>query len=75
MNIEIGIKSKRIILMGSCGVLGKMHAKILCENGAKLVIADRPGSSVLHDAKILGAEAVEIDVSIESSIIEGIEIA
>ena len=73
MNIEIGVKNKRIILMGSCGVLGKMHAKILCENGAKLVMADRPGSSVLSDAKILGAEAVEIDVSIESSIIEGIE--
>ena len=36
MNIEIGVKNKRIILMGSCGVLGKMHAKILCENGAKL---------------------------------------
>ena len=75
MSIEIGVKNKRIILMGSCGVLGKMHAKILSENGAKLVMADRPGSTVLSDAKILGAEGVEIYVSIESSIIEGIEIA
>ena len=51
MNIEIGVKNKRIILMGSCGVLGKMHAKILCENGADSTIKDLEGKTAIELAK------------------------
>ncbi len=72
MTIDIGIKDKRVILLGSCGVLGKMHAKILIENGAKLIMADRPGSTVLKDAKQLGVKGIEIDVTNENSITEGL---
>ena len=56
MNINTGINGKRILLLGSCGVLGRAHVQILVDQKASLIIADRPGSSVLNDAEALGVQ-------------------
>jgi NAD(P)-dependent dehydrogenase (short-subunit alcohol dehydrogenase family) len=72
MSINTEIKDKRVLLLGSCGVLGGAHAKLLVEHKAKLIIADRPGSTVLEYAKKLGIPGLEINVADEKSMIEGI---
>jgi NAD(P)-dependent dehydrogenase (short-subunit alcohol dehydrogenase family) len=72
MNIDTGIKGKRILLLGSCGVLGRTHAQILAEQKASLIIADRPGSSVLNDAEALGIPGLEIDVNSEAEMVDGV---
>ena len=72
MSLNTDIKGKRILLLGACGVLGRAHTRILLEHEAQLIIADRPGSTVLEDAKSLGIYGLEIDVSDENSMIEGI---
>ena len=71
MSIDTGIKGKRVLLMGACGVLGRSHTKLLVEHGAKLIIAERPGSTVLKDAAELDIPAFEIDAGNEQSIILG----
>jgi len=73
MNIDTGIKGKRILLLGSCGVLGRTHAQILAEQKASLIIADRPGSSVLNDAEALGIPGLEIDVNSEAEMVDGVK--
>jgi len=72
MSIDTGIKGKRVLLLGACGVLGRAHAKILVEQKARLIIADRPGSSVLKDAEILNVPGIEIDASKENEMITGV---
>ena len=72
MNLSTCIRGKRILLMGSCGVLGREHARILVEHGAQLIIADRPGSDVIEYGKYLGIYASEIDAADENSMIEEI---
>lgn len=72
MSLSTDIKGKRVLLLGACGVLGRIHARVLCEHGAHLVIADRPGSSVLRDAEVLGISGLEIDVARESSVVDGV---
>ena len=72
MSIDTGIKDKRVLLMGSCGVLGRAHALLIAEHGARLIIADRPGSSVLSDAKTMGIPGFEIDAADEKSVIDGV---
>lgn len=72
MSLTTNIKGKRVLLLGACGVLGRTHARILNEHGVQLIIADRPGSTVLLDAKSLGIHGVEIDAANESSMIQGI---
>ena len=47
MSLNTDIKGKRILLLGACGVLGRAHTRILLEHEAQLIIADRPGSTVL----------------------------
>lgn len=52
--------------------MGRTHTHILLEHEAQLIIADRPYSSVLSDAKALGILGIEIDVSNENRMIEGV---
>jgi NAD(P)-dependent dehydrogenase (short-subunit alcohol dehydrogenase family) len=75
MSLNTDIKGKRVLLLGACGVLGRAHARILVEHEARLIIADRPGSEVLEDAKSLGIIGLEIDAGNEASMIAGVQIA
>lgn len=52
--------------------MGRTHTHILLEHEAQLIIADRPHSSVLSDAKALGILGIEIDVTNENRMIEGV---
>lgn len=72
MSLNTGIKGKRVLLLGACGVLGRVHARTLIEHGAQLIIADRPGSNVIEDANSLGILGLEIDADNESSMVVGI---
>lgn len=63
MSLSTDIKGKRVLLLGACGVLGRIHARTLVDHETKLIIADRPGSTVLNDAKLLGIPGVEIDAA------------
>lgn len=72
MSLNTDIKGKRVLLLGACGVLGRAHARILVEHEARLIIADRPGSTVLEDAKSLGIFGVEIDAADEVAMVDGI---
>jgi NAD(P)-dependent dehydrogenase (short-subunit alcohol dehydrogenase family) len=75
MNLTNDIKDKRILLLGACGVLGRAHVEILIRHGAFLIIADCPGSSVITDSEALKIPGIEIDVTDELSVIEGIRSA
>lgn len=75
MSLSTDIKGKRVLLLGACGVLGRTHTRILAEHDVQLIIADRPGSTVLEDAKSLGIHGLEIDAANEASMIEGIACA
>jgi NAD(P)-dependent dehydrogenase (short-subunit alcohol dehydrogenase family) len=75
MSLNTDIRGKRVLLLGACGILGRVHANTLAEHGAKLIIADRPGSTVLKDAKLLGIPGVEIDAANEEAVVDGIAIA
>lgn len=72
MSIRTDIADKRVLLFGACGVLGRVHARLLLEHGARLFIADRPGSSVLDDAAQLGIGGIEIDAAHEATVVEGV---
>jgi NAD(P)-dependent dehydrogenase (short-subunit alcohol dehydrogenase family) len=72
MGLDTNIKGKRILLLGACGVLGRAHTRIFVDHGAQLIIADRPGSNVMDDAKSLGIHGVEIDVSDEDAMGDGV---
>jgi len=72
MSLSTDVKGKRVLLLGACGVLGRAHTRILVEHGVRLIIADRPGSTVLEDAKSFGIYGVEIDAAVEASMIDGI---
>jgi NAD(P)-dependent dehydrogenase (short-subunit alcohol dehydrogenase family) len=72
MSLSNDIKGKRVLLLGACGVLGRAHTRILVEHDVQLIIADRPGSTVLEDAKSLGIYGLEIDAANEASMVEGI---
>jgi NAD(P)-dependent dehydrogenase (short-subunit alcohol dehydrogenase family) len=72
MSLNIDIKDKRVLLLGACGILGRVHAHTLVEHEARLIIADRPGSTVIEDAKLLGIPGLEIDAAEEVSMIAGV---
>jgi len=72
MSFNTDIQGKRTLILGACGVLGRAHVRIILEHGARLIMADRPGSTVLDDAKLLGIPGFEIDVSDEASMVAGI---
>jgi NAD(P)-dependent dehydrogenase (short-subunit alcohol dehydrogenase family) len=73
MSLNTNINGKRILLMGSCGILGKAHARILNEHNVQLIIADQPKSDVLEYAESLGIYGLEIDVTDEKSVELGIQ--
>jgi len=75
VSLNTGITGKRVLLLGACGVLGRVHVRILIEHEVNLIIADRPGSSVLEDAKSLGIFGLEIDAANEASMVSGIDSA
>jgi NAD(P)-dependent dehydrogenase (short-subunit alcohol dehydrogenase family) len=58
--------------MGACGVLGGAHARLLAEQEARLIIADRPESSVLQDASSMRIPGIAIDVRQERDVIAGV---
>jgi NAD(P)-dependent dehydrogenase (short-subunit alcohol dehydrogenase family) len=66
------LRGKRILLVGATGVLGRGYAAAFAAEGARLCIADRPGSDVLAYAKELGATGIEIDVASEPSVQRGV---
>ncbi len=72
MSLDTGIRGKRVLLLGACGVLGRAHSRLLAEQEASLIIADCPGSSVLKDAETLGLPGLEIDVCNEHDVITGV---
>ena len=73
MNDKFNIEGKRILLVGSTGVLGEVYSRALAENKANAVIADIPGSKVFELAEELGFLGVEMDLSNEASVIEGVK--
>lgn len=72
MSLSTDIRNKRVLLIGACGVLGQAHARILTEHGARLLIADRPGSTVMRDAKMLRIPGFEIDATVEGMMVDGV---
>lgn len=75
MSLRTDIEGKRVLLLGSCGVLGRRHAAILAEHGARLALADRPGSDVMALAAELGAHGIEIDATDEAAMVAGVAAA
>ncbi len=73
MSLNTDIKGKRVLLLGACGVLGRAHVRILMEHEVRLIIADRPGSSVLEDARSFGILGLEIDAGDEVSMVAGVD--
>ena len=70
-NQKINITGKRILLVGSTGVLGRVYASELAKiDNIQLVIADTNQTDVLLYAEELGVLGVEIDVAFEASVID-----
>lgn len=63
---------KNILLVGACGVLGRSHAYALTKSGANLVLADHPGSDVIHLAETIDAKYALIDCTQEASVVDAI---
>ena len=70
---KIDISGKKILLLGSCGVLGRQHSKILSQYGCELIIADHPKTDVIKFAKRLGVKGIKIDILKEKNLIEGVK--
>jgi NAD(P)-dependent dehydrogenase (short-subunit alcohol dehydrogenase family) len=71
MNNDLKFSGKRILLVGSTGVLGREYALELAKiENVKLVIADTAQTDVISFAKKLGVLGYEIDVSSEASVID-----
>ena len=68
VELSTNLKGQNILLMGSCGVLGVSHIKAIVNSGAKIVIADKPGSKVLELAKEYAVTGIEADCSSENDI-------
>ena len=71
----MSLLGKKILLFGSCGVLGVSHAKKLVAEGANLMIADKSGSMVESVARSLGCRFVFMNAEDEESIVSGIAYA
>ncbi len=70
---NIDISGKKILLLGSHGVLGRQHSKILSQSGCELIIADHPKTDVMKFAKKLGVKGIKIDVLKEKNLIDGVK--
>jgi NAD(P)-dependent dehydrogenase (short-subunit alcohol dehydrogenase family) len=69
MNEIISISGKRILLVGSTGVLGRVYAAAIAEQDVQLIIADTEQSDVMSYAEQLGVKGIEVDISSENSVI------
>jgi NAD(P)-dependent dehydrogenase (short-subunit alcohol dehydrogenase family) len=69
------LTGRRILLVGSTGVLGRGYARALADAGARLAIADRPESDVLAYASELGVFGLTMDVADEASVVSGVRSA
>lgn len=67
------LSSKRVLLVGATGVLGRTYATELAKSGARLAIADLASSDVLALAQEIGAHGIEMDVSDENTVIAGVQ--
>lgn len=72
MKTEFNLAGKRVLLVGSTGVLGRTYAESLTDAGVNLVIADHPKSDVGDLASVLGIAGVEMDVSCEEDVVNGV---
>jgi 2-deoxy-D-gluconate 3-dehydrogenase len=72
---EFDLQDKRILLVGATGVLGLTYARAIAKTGARLAIADLSSSNVLALADSIGAYGIEMDVTDETSVQNGVEIA
>ena len=70
MSVIFDISNKRILLVGATGVLGRVYASALAEQGAQLVLADTDQTDVISYAQELGVLAKTIDVTSEKSVID-----
>ena len=70
---DLELSAKRILMIGTTGILGTEFSKALSSKGAKIVLADKPGSDVFSLADSLGVSAVEIDIASENSVISGVK--
>lgn len=73
MNDRFQLSDKRILLVGSTGILGRGYAHALADCGAKLAIADRPQSDMLAYADVLGISGIEMDVTQEDEVVAGVK--
>lgn len=69
----VNVEGKRVLLVGSTGVLGRQYSAALVKEGARLVMADRAESHVGKFAGELGAESIVMDIGDEAQVIEGIK--
>lgn len=72
---EFDLQEKRILLVGATGVLGRAYAQAIAKTGAQLAIADLSSSDILTLAASIGAYGIEMDVTDEISVQNGIEAA
>jgi NAD(P)-dependent dehydrogenase (short-subunit alcohol dehydrogenase family) len=69
------LDGKRILLVGATGVLGRAYAEALAKTGARLAIADLASSGVMSLAEGIGAIGIEMDVTNEASVRDGVRVA
>src|SRR5690554_6632948 len=62
------LSNKKVLITGGSSGLGKAMAKMLIEEGAKVVITGRDEEKLNEVAKSLGARAIHADVSNESDV-------
>jgi 3-oxoacyl-[acyl-carrier protein] reductase len=66
--MDLQIERKVAFLVGGCGTLGQACAQVLSDEGATVVVGDRPASMLPTSA----APTVEIDVTNQSSVREAV---
>lgn len=67
------VEGKVAVITGAASGMGKAMAKVFCENGMKVVVADineEKGAAVVEETKAAGGDAafVKVDVSSEESV-------
>lgn len=67
------INKKKILLMGSTGVLGSSFLEFLIKEKAKLVIADKPSKKLNDLSKKYNIPKIEIDLTKEKDVITGVK--
>lgn len=70
---QFDLSGKRILLVGSTGMLGRIYATEIAKSGARLAIADLASSDVLALANEIGAHGIEINVVEEDSVVTGVQ--